>query len=100
VWVVSRFFLGIIGFFVRTLLILVLAIGVFLAGMSVGEGASEPSLSLGTAEPQIAYIKNQVDSLQSSVQSSLPTKIQEGCALAKTEGYDLCATVRSLQNNG
>ena len=98
-WVVSGFFLRMIGLFARPLVVLVLVVGAFLVGISFGEGTSEPSFSLGAVEPQIAYIKNQVDSLQPSIQSSLPTKIQEGCALAKAEGYDLCATVRSLQGN-
>jgi hypothetical protein len=99
VWGVSAFFVRMIGFFARTLVVLVLLVGAFLLGLSVGEGPSEPSPSLGPVEPQIAYIKNQVDSLQTSVRSSLPAKIEEGCALAKAQGYDLCATVRSLQDN-
>jgi hypothetical protein len=86
------------GFFARTLLVLVLLVGAFLLGVSVGEGPSEPSPSLGPVESQIAYIKSQVDSLQTSVSSSVPAKIEEGCALAKAEGYDLCGTVRSLQD--
>jgi hypothetical protein len=87
-----------IGFFARTLLVLVLLVGAFLLGVSVGEGPSEPSPSLGPVESEIAYIKSQVDSLQTSVSSSVPAKIEEGCALAKAEGYDLCGEVRSLQD--
>ena len=98
-WGVSAFFVRMIGFFARTLVVLVLLVCVFLLGLSVGEGPSEPSPSLGPVESQIAYIKNQVDSLQSSVRSSLPAKIEEGCALAKAQGYDLCATVQSLQDS-
>ena len=98
-WGVSAFFVRMIGFFARTLIVLVLLVCAFLLGLSVGEGSSEPSPSLGPVESQIAYIKNQVDSLQTSVRSSLPAKIEEGCALAKAQGYDLCATVRSLQDN-
>jgi len=99
VWVLSAFFLRMIGFFARTLVILVLLVGAFLFGVSVGEGPSEPSPSLGPVESEIAYIKNQVDSLQTSVSSALPAKLEEGCALAKAQGYDLCATVRSLQDD-
>jgi hypothetical protein len=99
VWVLSAFFLRMIGFFARTLVILVLLVGAFLLGVSVGEGPSEPSSSLGPVESKIPYIKNQVDSLQTSVRSSLPAKLDEGCALAKAQGYDLCATVRSLQDD-
>ena len=98
-WVLSSFFLRMIGFFARTLVVLVLLVGAFLFGVSVGEGPSEPSPSLGPVESQIANIKSQVDSLQTSVRSSLPAKIEEGCALAKAQGYDLCATVRSLQHD-
>ena len=98
-WVLSAFFLRMIGFFARTLVVLVLLVGAFLFGVSVGEGPSEPSPSLGPVESEIAYIKNQFDSLQTSVSSSLPAKMEEGCALAKAEGYDLCATVRSLQDD-
>ena len=98
-WGVSAFFVRMIGFFARTLVVLVLLVGTFLLGVSVGEGPSEPSPSSDPVESQIAYIKNQVDSLQTFVRSSLPAKLEEGCALAKAEGYDLCATVRSLQNN-
>ncbi len=98
-WGVSTFFVRIIGFFARTLVFLILLVGAFLLGVSVGEGPSEPSPSLlGPVESEIAYIKNQLDSLQASVHSSLSAKIEEGCALAKAEGYDLCATVRSLQD--
>jgi hypothetical protein len=99
VWVVSAFFVRMIGFLARTLVVLVLLVGAFLLGVSVGEGPSEPSPSLGPVESQIAYIKSQVDSLQTSVRTSLPAKIEEGCALAKAQGYDLCATVRSLQDD-
>ena len=98
-WVLSAFFLRMIGFFARTLVVLVLLVGAFLMGVSVGEGPSEPSPSLGPVESEIAYIKNQVDSLQTFVRSSLPAKMEEGCALAKAQSYDLCATVRSLQND-
>ena len=98
-WVVSAFFVRMIGFLARTLVVLVLLVGAFLLGVSVGEGPSEPSPSLGPVESQIAYIKNQVDSLQTSVSSSLPAKLEEGCALAKAQGYDLCGTVRSLQDD-
>jgi hypothetical protein len=88
-----------IGFFARTLVVLVLLVGAFLLGVSVGEGPSEPSPSLGPVESEIAYIKSQVDSLlQTCVSSSVPAKIEEGCALAKAEGYDLCGMVRSLQD--
>ena len=76
----------------RTLVVLVLLVGAFLLGVSVGEGPSEPSTSSDPVESQIAYIKSQVDSLQTSVRSSLPAKMEEGCALAKAQGYDLCAT--------
>jgi hypothetical protein len=99
VWVLSAFFLRMIGFFARTLVVLVLLVGAFLLGVSVGEEPSESSLSLGPVESEISYIKNQVDSLQTSVSSSLPAKMEEGCALAKAQGYDLCATVRSLQDD-
>jgi hypothetical protein len=99
VWVLSAFFVRMIGFFARTLVVLVLLVGAFLFGVSVSEGPSEPSPSLGPVESEIAYIKNQVDSLQTSVNSSLPAKLEEGCALAKAQGYDLCATVRSLQDD-
>jgi hypothetical protein len=99
VWVVSAFFVRMIGFFARTLVVLVLLVGAFLLGVSVGEGPSEPSPSSDPVESQIAYIKSQVDSLQTSVRTSLPAKIEEGCALAKAQGYDLCATVRSLQDD-
>ena len=95
----SAFFLRMIGFFARTLVVLVLLVGAFLLGVSVGEGPSEPSPSLGPVESEIAYIKNQFDSLQTSVISSLPAKMEEGCALAKAQGYDPCATVRSLQDD-
>jgi hypothetical protein len=88
-----------IGFFARTLVVLVLLVGAFLLGLSVGEGPSEPSPSSDPVESQIAYIKSQVDSLQTSVRTSLPAKIEEGCALAKAQGYDLCGTVRSLQDD-
>ncbi len=88
-----------IGFLARTLVVLVLLVGAFLLGVSVGEGPSEPSPSSDPVESQIAYIKSQVDSLQTSVRTSLPAKIEEGCALAKAQGYDLCATVRSLQDD-
>ena len=98
-WVLSAFFVRIIGFLARTLVVLVLLVGAFLFGVSVGEGPSEPSPSLGPVESQIAYIKSQVDSLQTFVRTSLPAKIEEGCALAKAQGYDLCATVRSLQDD-
>ena len=98
-WGVSAFFVRIIGFLARTLLVLVLVVGAFLLGVSVGEGPSEPSPSLmGPVESQIAYVKSQLDSLQTSVSSSVPAKIEEGCALARAEGYDLCATLRSLQD--
>jgi len=99
VWVLSAFFLRMIRFFARTLVVLVLLVGAFLFGVSVGEGPSEPSPSLGPVESEIAYIKNQVDSLQTFVSSALPAKMEEGCALAKAQGYDLCATVRSLQDD-
>jgi hypothetical protein len=99
VWVVSAFFVRMIGFLARTLVVLVLLVGAFLLGVSVGEGPSEPSPSSDPVESQIAYIKSQVDSLQTSVRTSLPAKIEEGCALAKAQGYDLCATVRSLQDD-
>ncbi len=92
-WVVSAFFVRMIGFLARTLVVLVLLLGAFLLGVSVGEGPSEPSPSSDPVESQIAYIKSQVDSLQTSVRTSLPAKIEEGCALAKAQGYDLCATV-------
>ncbi len=98
-WVLSAYFLRMIVFFARTLIVLVLLVGAFLLGVSVGDGPSEPSPSLGPVESEIAYIKNQFDSLQTSVGSSLPAKMEEGCALAKAEGYDLCATVRSLQHD-
>ena len=98
-WVVSAFFVRMIGFFARTLVVLVLLVGSFLLGVSVGEGPSESSPTLGPLESEIAYIKNQADSLQTFVRSSLPAKLEEGCALAKAQGYDLCATVRSLQDN-
>ena len=97
-WFVSAFFLRMIGFFARTLVVLVLLVGAFLLGVSVGEGPSEPSTSSDPVESVIAYIKSQVDSLQTFVRSSLPAKIEEGCALAKAEGYDLCGTIRSLQD--
>jgi hypothetical protein len=97
VWVLSAFFLRMIEFFARTLVVLVLLVGAFLLGVSVGEGPSELSTSSDPVESQIAYIKSQVDSLQTSVRSSLPAKIEEGCALAKAQGYDLCATVRPLR---
>ena len=96
-WVLSAFFVRMIGFLARTLVVLVLLGGAFLFGVSVGEGPSEPSPSLGPVESEIADIKNQVDSLQTSVRSSLPAKMEEGCALAKAQGYDLCGTVRSLR---
>ncbi len=98
-WVLSAFFLRMIRFFARTLVVLVLLVGAFLFGVSVGEGPSEPSPSLVPVESEIAYIKNQADSLQTFVRSSLPAKLEEGCALAKAQGYDLCATVRSLQDD-
>ena len=98
-WVLSAFFVRIIGFLARTLVVLVLLVGAFLFGVSVGEGPSEPSPSLGPVESQIANIKSQVDSLQTSVRTSLPAKIEEGCALANAQGYDLCGTVRSLQDD-
>ena len=98
-WVVSAFFVRMIGFFARTLVVLVLLVGAFLLGVSVGEGPSEPSTYSDLVEWRIADIKSQVDSLQTSVRSSLPAKLEEGCALAKAEGYDLCATVRSLQDD-
>ena len=98
-WVVSAFFVRMIGYLARTLVVLVLLVGAFLLGVSVGEGPSEPSPSSDPVESQIAYIKSQVDSLQTSVRTSLPAKIEEGCALAKAQGYDLCATVRSLQDD-
>ena len=98
-WVLSAFFVRMIGFLARTLVVLALLVGAFLLGVSVGEGPSEPSPSSDPVESQIAYIKSQVDSLQTSVRTSLPAKIEEGCALAKTQGYDLCGTVRSLQDD-
>ena len=87
-WFVSAFFVRMIGFLARTLVVLVLLGGAFLFGVSVGEGLSEPSPSLGPVESEIAYI----------VRSSLPAKMEEGCALANAQGYDLCGTVRSLQD--
>ena len=98
-WVLSAFFLRMIGFFARTLVVLVLLVGAFLFGVSVGEGPSEPSTYSDLVEWRIAYIKSQVDSLQTSIHTSLPAKIEEGCALAKAQGYDLCGTVRSLQDD-
>ena len=98
-WVLSAFFVRIIGFLARTLVVLVLLVGAFLFGVSVGEGPSEPSPSSDPVESQIANIKSQVDYLQTSVRTSLPAKIEEGCALANAQGYDLCGTVRSLQDD-